>query len=72
MENKTKGCEISSAKEPSWRQLWRIKDFCPEHGISRSTVYKLIAAGKLRTVTIAGRRLIPGDEAQRLYREGCK
>jgi hypothetical protein len=27
--------------------------------------------GKIKTVVIGGRRLVPADEARRLVREGC-
>jgi excisionase family DNA binding protein len=38
---------------------------------SRAFVYKLIAAGKLRTVKINNARRIPHDEITRLLEEGC-
>ena len=34
--------------------------------LGRSTIYALIKEGKLRTVVIAGRRIIPATEADRL------
>jgi excisionase family DNA binding protein len=36
------------------------------YGISRSTIYVLMAQGKLRTVKIAGRRLVPRDAIEAL------
>ena len=34
--------------------------------------YELVADGKIKTVVIGGRRLIPAAEAQRLVRDGCE
>jgi excisionase family DNA binding protein len=47
-------------------RAYGIKAFCSAYGVGRSTVYNLIAEGKLRTVKIAGRRLIPADAAEAL------
>ena len=49
-------------------RAYRVKDFCKAFGLSRSTVYNLIADGRLRSVLIAGRRLIPADAAEALLR----
>ncbi len=55
------------------RQLaYRINDFCREIGIGRTTFYELLKAGRIRTVTIGGRRLVPADEARRLLSEGAR
>ena len=43
-----------------------IVDFCREYGLSKSSFYKLANSGKLRTVRIAGRHLVPRDEAEKL------
>lgn len=37
-------------------------------GLSRATLYRLIAAGKLNTVQIGRRRLVPSDELAALVR----
>ena len=37
-------------------------------GLSRSSLYRLIAAGKLKTVQHGRRRLVPRDELERLCR----
>ena len=47
-------------------RAYRVRDFCKAFGVSRSTVYNLMADGRLRTVRIAGRRLIPADAAEAL------
>lgn len=53
---------------PSGPRAYRVQDFCRAFGISRSTVYNLMADGRLQTVRIAGRRLIPADAAEALLR----
>ena len=46
-----------------------IDAFCAADGIGRTNAYELIAAGKIKTVKIAGRRLVPTTEADRLLAE---
>ena len=50
------------------RRAYRINDFCREYGLGRTTAYKLIRAGKLPSVLIGGRRLIPADQAEALLK----
>jgi excisionase family DNA binding protein len=47
-------------------RAYRVQDFCRAFGLSRATCYNLINAGKLRSVRVAGRRLIPADAAEAL------
>ena len=54
--------------EPPATRAYRVLDFCKAFGVSRSTVYNLINDGKLRSVRVAGRRLIPADAAETLLR----
>jgi len=49
---------------------YTVNEFCHLIGISRSTFYELLKEGKLRTVMIRGRRLVPASEAQKLMDEG--
>lgn len=49
-------------------RAYGVRDFCKAFGVSRSTVYNLMADGRLRTVRVAGRRLIPADAAEALLR----
>lgn len=51
---------------PHSPRAYRVQDFCKAFGVSRSTVYNLINDGKLRSVRVAGRRLIPADAAEAL------
>ena len=49
-------------------RAYRVNDFCRLYGIGRSGVYKLLKEGKLPSVVIAGRRVIPRDAAEALLR----
>jgi predicted site-specific integrase-resolvase len=60
--------EKTPIEKPKPRAL-RVNDFCQSYGISRATTYKLMKNGKLRTVLVAGRRLIPVDVAEALIAE---
>jgi excisionase family DNA binding protein len=48
------------------RRAFSVKEFCQAFGLSRSTAYNLMADGTLRSVRVAGRRLIPADSAEAL------
>jgi Helix-turn-helix domain len=51
------------------RQAWTIAEFCEIFGgISRSGVYKMVNQGRIRTIDVAGRRLIPDSERQQLLK----
>jgi hypothetical protein len=47
---------------------YRVNDAIRVSGLSRSSIYKLIGEGKLRSVLVAGRRLIPADALRALLR----
>jgi excisionase family DNA binding protein len=47
-------------------RAYTVREFCKAYGIGRSTTYNLIAENKLRSVRVAGRRLIPADAAEAL------
>jgi predicted site-specific integrase-resolvase len=57
---------------PLKRIGYRVNDFCAVTGIGRTSLYDLINAGKIRTVRIAGRRIIPAGEADRIMTEGAQ
>jgi excisionase family DNA binding protein len=42
-------------------RLLSIKNACRFLGLSRTTVYALLASGKLRSVTVGRRRFVPSD-----------
>jgi len=55
---------------PVERQAWRVREFCVSHRISHATFYKYRALGKIRTIKIGGRVLVPASEAIRIVAEG--
>lgn len=54
------------------RRAFKMDDFCDIFGPSKSTIYKWMREGKIRTVKVGGTRLIPADEGERLLREGAR
>ena len=61
-----------STSKPDDKRAYRINEAVAAYRLSRSTLYKLIAEGNLRTVKIAGRRLIPRDAIEALFEGGAK
>ena len=61
----------TSTKSDEKRAL-RVNEAAAQYGISRSTIYKIMAEGTLRTVKIGGRRLIPRDALEALIAGGQK
>ena len=51
---------------PAQIRALRVNDAVTQYGLSRSTLYKLMAAGTLRSVRVGGRRLIPRDALEAL------
>jgi excisionase family DNA binding protein len=51
---------------PNIALAYRVNDAVKISGLGRSTIYKLIGEGKLRSVLVAGRRLIPADALRSL------
>jgi excisionase family DNA binding protein len=64
------GRKPGSDSPPQAPRAYTIDGFCRAFGIGRTSVYKLIGDGKLRTVMVAGRRLIPADAAEALLQNG--
>ena len=50
------------------RRALRVDEFCDRYGVGRTSAYKMIAAGELKSVVIGGRRLIPIDVAESLLK----
>lgn len=61
-----------STIEPAEKRAFHVKEAAATYRLSRSTLYKMMAAGTLRTVKIGGRRLIPRDVLEALISEGTK
>ncbi len=57
---------------PEDKRAFHVKEASKIYGWSRSTLYKMMAAGTLRTVKIGGRRLIPRDELEALISGGVQ
>lgn len=51
---------------------YRIPDAVRVSGLSRSTLYELAAAGRLRLSKVGGRTLVPRHELERLIANGMK
>jgi excisionase family DNA binding protein len=56
--------------KPDEKRAYRINEAVATYRLSRSTLYKLIAAGKLRSIKIGGRRLVPRDSLESLLTGG--
>jgi predicted DNA-binding transcriptional regulator AlpA len=54
------------------RQLMAIKQFCADHGISRSFFYKLIAEGRGPRLCKLGARTLISAEAAADWRRGLE
>jgi excisionase family DNA binding protein len=53
------------------KRALQVNEVVAAYGISRSTIYNLINGGKLRTIKVGKRRLIPADAAEALLNEGA-
>ena len=58
--------------EPERKRAYRVNEFCAAYGLSRTTVYSLIGAGKLRSVVVGGRRLIHKNDAEALFYKAAR
>jgi excisionase family DNA binding protein len=54
------------------RALYPMGEAATLLGVTRQYLYQLTYAGKLETVTLGKRRLVPAEELDRLRREGTK
>lgn len=53
------------------RRVYTIPQFADEMGISERTVWRLIAAGKIKTIDVSlGRRAITDEELERIATRG--
>ncbi len=62
----------STSLNPDRPRAYRVGDFCRLYGVGRTSVYKMLKQGKLPSVTIGGRRVIPADAAESLLTGGRK
>ena len=54
------------------KRAFHVKDAAAVYGWSRTTIYKMMKDGTLRTVKVAGRRLIPRDALEALIAGASK
>jgi excisionase family DNA binding protein len=55
---------------PIERRALHVNDAATVYGVGRSMIYKLMSEGKLATVKVGGRRLVPCDNMEALLRSG--
>ena len=60
-----------SKPDPEAQLALRVNDAVAQCGLSRSSIYKLISAGKLRNVVVAGRRLVLRQDILNLLEEAA-
>lgn len=48
---------------------YTVDEFMKVMGLSRTSIYELIKSGELKSVKVAGRRLIPRQSAVRLLQQ---
>jgi hypothetical protein len=60
---------MMASREPT-RRAFGFSEFARMFDISRDTAKRLAKSGDLRTIYIAGRRLVPLSEIERIEKEG--
>lgn len=53
------------------RRAYTVREFCAAFRISHSHVYKLFETGRLRSVRVGGKRLIPVEAAAEMMKGGA-
>ncbi len=64
--------KIDSVQPETEKRAFHVKDAAKAYGWSRSTLYKMMKDGTLRSVRVGGRRLIPRDALEALIAESAK
>ena len=64
--------ESSKDNSTGHRRAYQVDEAAAAYRLSRSTLYKLMAAGTLRSVKVGGRRLIPVEAIEALIAGGAK
>jgi excisionase family DNA binding protein len=62
----------SNQFDPNLKRALSVREFNHRYGFGKTTTYAMIGAGKLRSVLVGGRRLIPVEAAEELLRSGEK
>ena len=68
-DDKSLPIDLMEAKE---RQAFTRRETGRIWGVSEGLVIKLDAADKIKTIRIAGRKLVPREEIERVLREGVR
>jgi excisionase family DNA binding protein len=50
---------MSKNAQNHWRLVYSIQEAAQATGLSRATLYRLISDGRLKTVKVGARRLVP-------------
>ena len=58
--------ERSRPNASGHRRAYQVKEAAETYRLSKSTLYKLMATGQLRSVKVFGRRLIPVEALEAL------
>jgi excisionase family DNA binding protein len=61
---------MSKNAENHWRLVLSIREAAHACGLSRTTIYRLIAQGKLKTVKVGARRLVRPEAIEELLNAG--
>ena len=51
---------------PKTKRAYRVNEATETYGVGRTKIYELIKEGKLHTVKVGGRRLIPAESLEAL------
>jgi excisionase family DNA binding protein len=62
---------MSSSIQIQERRAFSVREAARTCGISRATVYRLIASGQLKTIKVASRRLVPTSSIDALLNGGA-
>ncbi len=57
---------MKKLRSPNPKRAYRINEATETYGIGRTKIYELIKEGKLHTVKVGGRRLIPAESLEAL------
>jgi excisionase family DNA binding protein len=54
------------------KAVFKLDEFAFVYGVSRSSAYRAMATGKLRSIKVGGRRLIRREDAEAFLAGGAK
>jgi excisionase family DNA binding protein len=63
---------MSRNAENHWRLVYSVGEAARACGLSRATLYRLIASGKLKTVKVGARRLVLRSALDELLEKGAE